>query len=724
MLAWLSVALAAPWAGGDLVRETQHLHDLPVEGASTVHTPSRTYGTALPEPAWRPPSLSAHDALAVVSDRLAPHGLLWAPRAHLAWRAHQGEARLAWSVDAGTRRPLATLRTWVDAHTGELLATTQTSHTAQGRVYALSPSLGEPIVVDLEGLQADDALQGRYTGARSCDDWTIEPGLFGETSCHTTSPHAVPDAEGNYLFDPDPGSVDDPFAEVHAYHHVDRIARWMDDRFDFDLGYPIQATVNFPMANAFYGDFDGDGESDLSFGHVDESGVDFGYDADVVYHEYGHAIVDALAPDLPFVQADDFGMEWVAGSVHEGAADLWSMLLTDDPLTGEYAGSAFERPAIRDLEADRTCPWDLDGEVHADGEILGSMGWNLIQHPDVGPDLTADLLYGALGRLGATLDWPIVGQAFLDAADELRDAGVADDTAHAAMVGEITRAGLPDCGRVVPMDDGGTKTLFLLNGGLFEDLANIPAGVQLSLDVPEDVDAVEVAVTHVRGSSEVGWVAYGRAGEPVGHETVGLSALGLSFATATAFDWRREGDATVVLGRDELPLGDTLYLSFASRNRGGIPLLDFQTGVFEVTVTPVFPPVVDEEPRRGLRLRLGRPVRVVAPAAPRAAAAHPLTLSGLGGGGLEAIALGLAPEPDQSVEVVRELLDLVLGVQRRHLLAHDVAEPVGLEELERDLVEGGEVLGAEVLEGVGVHHLARLGVVDGQLLVEVERLVA
>jgi hypothetical protein len=593
-----------PWAGGTHLLVRQTLHGLPVHGVllrvSLGAARTRVIGRTI-EAAAETPTVSASQAVEVVTGALGRRGipLLWTPRPELVWWAGE-RARLAWAIDVGLGAPLGTLRVWLDAHTGEPITASVTSREARGMVYDPSPALAEPTEVELLRLVEVDRLAGVYTAARSCDLWEITDGLFGVNTCHETGHHAVPDEAGDYLFTPDPGSTADPFAEVQVYFHVDRMAAWLDERFGLQFGYALQSTVNFPMANAFYGDFDGDGEPDLSFGHVEDEGVDFGYDADVVYHELGHAVIDALAPDLPTVQADAFGMEWVSGSVHEGAADIWSMLLTLDPLTGEYAGSAFDRLAIRDLQADRRCPDDLQGEVHADGQILGSFGWNLIDDPAVGPEVTADLLYGAIPRWGASLTWPVVGESFLDSAADLLAAGAIGTAAHDAIVAHLETSGMLDCGRVIDLDAAGPPMLFLTNGGLYEDLAEIPAGVQLSLTRDPAVRTYRLGVT-MTGDEGVGWALYGRVGAPVEHRATAVPVLGLAFATADVYDWRLEGgrEDSVELVLEGWEPGETLYLAFASRNLGSIGLLDFQIGRANLTLDRVPFAEVEEEPRGG-----------------------------------------------------------------------------------------------------------------------------
>ena len=138
--------------------------------------------------------------------------------------------------------------------------------------------------------------------------------------------------QGDFFVHPDEGLLDDPFAEVNAFYHADQFAEWF--AFHFGLRTPqMQIFTGFPMTNAFFGDFDGDGKRDLSFGVTDD-GLNFAHDSDVVIHEYGHAIVRELAGGLS-MDADHLGLDWTAGALNEGIADTFSMLINPDGLLGE-----------------------------------------------------------------------------------------------------------------------------------------------------------------------------------------------------------------------------------------------------------------------------------------------------------------------------------------------------------------------------------------------------
>src|SRR5262245_35460787 len=73
----------------------------------------------------------------------------------------------------------------------------------------------------------------------------------------------------------------------------------------------------------------------------------------------------------------------------------------------------------------------------------------------------------------------------------------------------------------------------------------------------------------------------------------------------------------------------------------------------------------------------------------------------------QAVRLRLAPEADESPEVLGEALDLVRREEGFDLLPYGVLGRVGPEELERHLVEVRQVLGAELPEARDVQALLR-----------------
>ncbi len=589
--------LVLPWPGGTKVRFAFRYHGLIVDGREVrvaldrEGEVRRTRGVA---PAVVEPELprwgagDAADRLEAQLVELLGSAAPTVRRATLVW--HEGRAgalRLAWRMDAGAGSPGNAWRGWVDAGTGRVLAAEPTSRSARANVYPENPETTDLTDVELAGLLVPDALRGDKATVWSCDTW--ESGGLGGGSCADMSRHAAPDGNGDYYFEPNPTSSDDPLAELQMYYHLDVVARWFETTLGFGHDEAMKGIVNFDYDNAFYGDGDGDGDPDVSFGQA--RGIDFAYDGDVVYHEFGHSVIGVVAQTI-FLGADEFGLEWANGSLNEGSADLFSVAITGDPTLGEYAaGNVIGSPtAIRELEDDRHCPEDLYGEVHKDGEVWGAMGWNMISDPAIGPAPLAAAIYGAAADWDADVNWERAGESLLDAIGDLEAAGVINSTQADGMRGHAASSGVSGCGRVARLDDGAEPTLFLVNAGLSGAAEYIPLSLQFSLDASETADRVRFRVEDLaRGTDQLGYRVYVRRGQAVGHVVEVLDFLGIEVPVPTDFDWSVDGEdeafELVLDGESEPPLepGATYFFSVASRNLGGIGAFELATG--EITVS-------------------------------------------------------------------------------------------------------------------------------------------
>lgn len=594
------------WAGGTFVSVRQTIEDLPVFGGDLTLDVDRrgevraVHGQVLDAaPLSLTPALPQADAVAraraAVFGELGT-GELWPARSELAVLAFRG-THLVWAVDVGVREPLGHWQVFVDAHDGTLHSVRPQLWTATGNVYPANPLSSD--VTEVELTDVNGSLSTDWARVSSCETWNADT-----NRCTSKIVQAEPDADGNYLFEPNALSLtDDPFAEVHMFHHLDLIARWFDDRFgfrtDFGIaGNAVEGIVNFPYANAFYGDADGDNIPEVSFG---QSGTaDFAYDADVVYHEFTHAVFGQIV-ETGFGRFDEYGRVYGAGGLNEGSADLFSMVLSGDPLVGEYAagGILSGRDAIRDLEEDRHCPTDLYGETHTDGEVWGSFGWNLIESELIGPELTAELIFGAINSWPSEVDYEIAGQSVLEAADSLQEEGVLDDEQHAFIVATAERQGLDSCTRFVRLDEGAEPTQGM-RGGFRQngDAFSMPLGNQFTLDAPEGAVELRFDVVGLEGTPGLGYRVHVRRGEPVIHELVPVGQNGFLFAVPDEFDFSVDGEAegTVVemdLSTDPpLEPGETYYFSIVSLPTDGLQGFGFA----DITVGGAVEIVPLEEP--------------------------------------------------------------------------------------------------------------------------------
>ena len=423
-------------------------------------------------------------------------------------------------------------RRWVlvlDATTGAVISAGPGQHAALGYVYDPSPTVaGSHTQVSLPHLTSGASLVGTYAAAYQCD------GPHGDGSgtppCSQHHQGASPDASGNYLIAPAEPSLTDSFAEVQAYYHVSRFNRWLEDRFSFSWrcngSKRIDVFVNWSYGNAFYGDANGDGCPDITLG---ESGLDFAYDADVIYHELGHGLVSqtaALGCENVGVCLDDLGVNWIPNGLNEGFADYFSMTFTASPDLGEHMGQLMGTGHIRTALNDAVCPWDLMSEAHEDGHILMGAAWELRQA--LGADRTDDLLYGALLTLPEDAEYAEAAAAIEQAAADLEAAGRLSGTDLTTVRQVLGPAGrnMAGCRRVIPLDNRPADKPVQLAYGyptLPGTLDELPLGLQLTLNTP--VGAQQMSLT-IEPRYELGatWTVHLRRDSPV-HMEVGAGGV-------------------------------------------------------------------------------------------------------------------------------------------------------------------------------------------------------
>ena len=134
------------------------------------------------------------------------------------------------------------------------------------------------------------------------------------------------------------GRADDAFEAVMAYYHVDASQRYVQA-----LGLD-RAILEEPVRVNPHGlgDFDDSkfypGQNALAFGR---GGVDDAEDADVVRHEYAHALLESSAPGL---------LNTTEGqALHEGWADYWA---------ASYSRALIEGGRVPEGDWRRLFPWD------------------------------------------------------------------------------------------------------------------------------------------------------------------------------------------------------------------------------------------------------------------------------------------------------------------------------------------------------------------------------
>lgn len=517
------------WGGGRIERTTWRWMGHDVVGAArtrfvlpdgrihrTVDNPVRV------APFSAVPSIDAGRAGRIAADAFADEwglvGTTTGPTSLEVW-TRGGHGTLAWAQSVRSDDGQVGHRMWIDAHDGRLLGSRPDLFQAAARIYPTNPEASSLEEVELDSIP--ERLWNEYATVSSCAEW-----LDDKWICEEKEYQASADPDGAFYYEPAPMSLDDPFAEVQMFYHIDVAARYFEEEFDFRADYgqgpaPVEGIVNFPLQNAFFGDADADGRPEIAFGQG--GGVDFAYDADVIYHEFGHGVFGQVV-DATGGRYDNYGRLVAPYGLNEGTADLLSLVLTGDPLLGEYAGSGpLGGTAIRDLGPDRICPVAVYGESHEDGMLWAALGWNLIEDPAVGARVTAHLVMGALASWPAEgVDWTLAGNSLVDSADTLLEAAFIDAAQHARILEIVGAAGFIDCTRWVPLDhDQEPKQIITARIGQDGTPRTPPLANPFSLDAPAGTTELRFYVEEYEtGEADMGWKVYLRRGEPVWFDLV------------------------------------------------------------------------------------------------------------------------------------------------------------------------------------------------------------
>ena len=148
-------------------------------------------------------------------------------------------------------------------------------------------------------------------------------------------------------------------------------------------------------------------KDELRFG---KGGVDDAEDAEVILHEYGHAIHQS--------QGFNFDPE-ENGAISEGFGDYWAVTVSDVvsqalgvpeqeplPCVMDWDATSYTSAALhclRRLDTNLHYPADLNGEVHHDGQIWSRALWDIRQALSANVKADTIILDGTNGYTGTTM---------------------------------------------------------------------------------------------------------------------------------------------------------------------------------------------------------------------------------------------------------------------------------------------------------------------------------
>lgn len=258
-------------------------------------------------------------------------------------------------------------------------------------------------IVTLTNLDGSGYLRGDWANIRS------------ETGAPAYSP------DNTFLYN----RHDDQFEQVMAYYWVTEAQKYIQS-LGFGTTYrPINKESQDVRINQWGVDnsYSWDKHDVLRFG---KGGVDDAEDAEVILHEYGHAMHDAQVPG--------FGASLEAGSIGEGFGDYFAATVsavvapTPDPAciadwdAVEYTISTPH--CLRRIDRDLHYPQDMTGSVHHNGQIWSRALWDI--RNALGYVQADTIILEAQFDFAPDTTMPAAAQVTVDTAQELYGASAAD----------------------------------------------------------------------------------------------------------------------------------------------------------------------------------------------------------------------------------------------------------------------------------------------------------
>lgn len=321
-------------------------------------------------------------ALAIAATGVAPDGLETSLELGI---APVPAARLAWRVQLGAEDPPSSFEVIVDAIDGAILERRDLLQHATGTGLVYDPN---PIAST-----GDASLRpvAEYAEALAAARFRVELARLDGTGFLAgpwvnSAPRARTRAkEESLTFDYD--RTDTRFRQVMAYFHVDRTqARLQDLGFRSINARAMVVNVDASRDDNSYYD---PRTKQITTG---TGGVPDAEDADVLVHEYGHAIQDHQVPGFGYGDQGAMG-EGFGDYIAANMAALGGRRTGDPACMAEWNAAGIRRwndRCLRRVDGRLHFPEALRGEVHDDGEIWSGALW--AARGAVGPDVLDRLL--------------------------------------------------------------------------------------------------------------------------------------------------------------------------------------------------------------------------------------------------------------------------------------------------------------------------------------------
>lgn len=295
--------------------------------------------------------------------------------------------------------------------------------TGTGRVFLPNP------VADLQDQTLTDQKDADYAALQPAYHTVTLTNLDGSGNLRgdwayvrsSTGPLAF-SADNTFVYN----RKDDRFEQVMAYYWVTEAQKYIQSLGFGSTRRPINMEPQDVRINQLGIDnsYSWDKKDMMRFG---KGGVDDAEDAEVILHEYGHAMMDSQVTPFGY----GYGGSPEAGSIGEGFGDYWAVTVsavvapTADPAcVADWDSVSYTSGVphcLRRVDENLHYPDDLNGRVHHDGQIWSRALWDI--RNALGHEVADTIILEAQFGFSSAPDMPEAAQITIDTAELLYGLG-------------------------------------------------------------------------------------------------------------------------------------------------------------------------------------------------------------------------------------------------------------------------------------------------------------
>ena len=274
----------------------------------------------------------------------------------------------AWKILAKVENPREDWKIYVKADDGTIIKKLNIIKDLDGQGMVFDPNP----VVKLNNLNLNDnsPIPEQAYDEVVLKDLDGSGHLDGPFASTRTTSNRIRSSSNQFLFKRENRA----FKEVMIYFHIDRFQRYIQELgFNNVLNHTINVNIDGRTDdNSHYSPLG----KDLTFG---TGGVDDAEDADIILHEYGHAIQDDIIPGWGEhkegrAMGEAFGDYCAASFFSDEKSDILK------PTVGNWDATFYDvriPRCLRRLDSNKLYPKDITGEEHDDGEIWSACLWEI-----------------------------------------------------------------------------------------------------------------------------------------------------------------------------------------------------------------------------------------------------------------------------------------------------------------------------------------------------------